>query len=248
VERTKNCPEPELLSLHAFGLLEPSDCDRVERHLSTCPACRVDVAALADTLGALALAAPVETPSPDLRVRVLRTIDQSRGTLRRPARPLHIPMWSLGLAVAAVIMAIGLITYRESPSPHFRAIQQAVADAKRQGARVMALEGTKDAPKARGEMYVVGSSGGQSRVVVAVEGLAEPSGEGVYCLWLIKNGKRSVGGWVTVDSSGKGGLVFDTAEAFDTIGVTLEPDADYHSGPGGQLVPRGPKVLGVPQV
>lgn len=245
---TNTCPEPELLSMYGLGMLEQREHDRVEQHISACWKCRAEIASVADTLGTLALTVPIETPDPALKTRVFKAVDQVQRSPAQSPRRFRLPLWSLGLAVAALIMAIGLSTYREVPSAHYRAIQQAVTNAKRQGANVVALEGTKDAPKARGEMYVVRGGTGDRRVVIAVEGLAQPPGDGVYCLWLIKDGRRSVGGWVTVDQNGKGGLVFDTNESFDTVGVTLEPDPDYDSGSGGQIRPRGPKVLGIPQI
>lgn len=249
MEEGKRCPDSELLSMHALGMLQQGEQQRVVHHLKSCARCQAEVITLYDTLGALALQAPMKDPPSTLKPRVMAAIDQMTPP-HSVAQPLYRrwSIWGLGLAAAALLTALGLQNMTDRGSKPDQAIQQAVQEAKRQGAMVMALEGTKEAPKASGELYVVDTSGPVKRVVVAVEGLSELSGTQIYCLWLVKDGKRSVGGWVAVNSSGYGGLVFETTESWDTMGITLEPDAEYFRTPYGEMQPRGPKVLGLPTV
>jgi hypothetical protein len=243
----KQCPDSELLSMHALGMLQQVEQHHVELHLTSCARCQVEVATLYDTLGALALQAPMKDPPSTLKPRVMAALDQVAppNAIARPSNR-RWATWGIGLVAAALLTAVGLETMTNRGGKPDQAIQQAVQEAKRQGALVMALEGTNEAPKAKGELYVVDTSGPVKRVIVAVEGLSQLSGTQIYCLWLVKDGKRSVGGWVTVNSSGHGGLVFETTESWDTMGITLEPDTEYLRTPYGELKPRGPKVLGLP--
>lgn len=254
MKAANRCPDSETLSMHALDLLEEGERAGVQLHLAACPRCRAEVDSLSQTLAHLALQARLAEPPPGLKARTMEAIDREDAAERpsnRSAGLIPRRMWIASLAtIAAAIAALvfGLQTFRGPDDGISTAIAQAVSQAKRQGAQVSMLEGTKDAPTARGELYVVNTSAGAMRqVVVSVEGMARPSGSQVYCLWLIKDGKRSVGGWITVDRNGRGGLVFETPIAFESVGVTLEPDPEYYAGDDQQLVPRGPKVLGLPR-
>lgn len=252
MKAASRCPDAEMLSMHALGLLEGTESTAVGHHLAACPRCRAEVGSLSETLAHLALQARPANPPAGLKARTMEAIERSETTDRSAARTTGSTswrVWAASLAVAAATAAaliFGLRFYDGPEEGISAAINQAVSQAKRQGAQVSVLEGTKDAPTARGELYLVSTSAGAMRqVVVSVEGLSRPAGSQVYCLWLIKDGKRSVGGWITVDRTGRGGVVFETPIAFESVGITLEPDPEYYAGDDQQLVPRGPKVLGL---
>lgn len=254
MKAANRCPDAETLSMHALGLLEEGESVGVQLHLAACSRCRAEVDSLSQTLAHLALQARSAEPPPGLKARTMEAIDRADSAGRPSTRPggsIPMRLWIASLATVAAVAAalvFGLQAFRGPGDGVSPAIAQAVSQAKRQGAQVSILEGTKDAPTARGELYVVSTSAGAMRqVVISVEGLARPAGSQVYCLWLIKDGKRSVGGWITVDRNGRGGLVFETPIAFESVGVTLEPDPEYYTGEEQQLVPRGPKVLGLPR-
>ncbi len=247
MEAVNRCPDAEQLSLHALGSLDSNELAAVERHLAVCPGCRRELEGLTDTLASLALRSPLQAPPEGLKSRVMASIDSMQ---QQPAPPMRLTRrwttWGVAAVAAVLVLAFGLYSYSGDVST-YRAVQKAVADAKRQGARVVALEGTKEAPRAQAELYVVDMKGGARRVIVTAEGLTKPTDSQVYCLWLIQNGQRSVGGWITVDRRGRGGLMFDTNIPFDAVGVTLEPEPEYYEDDYGQMVPRGPKVLGTSQ-
>ena len=88
-----NCTElQELAALRALGVLEPSDAARLGASVAHDPEARAEVAALADAAAALAHTAPVQTPPPALRERLLAQIArtpqaQPTGASVPPARP-----------------------------------------------------------------------------------------------------------------------------------------------------------------
>jgi hypothetical protein len=101
--------------------------------------------------------------------------------------------------------------------------------------RVIALEGTEDAPEARGTFY----SGAVTSVLV-LEDLPTLSTNEVYQLWLIpSDGEPIAAGLVRVEERGATMIKIDmdgTAQDFAAVGVSIEPT-------GGSPQPTGPVVL-----
>jgi anti-sigma-K factor RskA len=64
----------EMLAEYALGVLDESEARALEQHLSTCVACRAELAAWHDTASALAFSAGIVEPSPALRSRLLESI------------------------------------------------------------------------------------------------------------------------------------------------------------------------------
>ena len=67
----------DVLPLHALGLLEGAEAGRVEGHLSTCAACRRELAALEATIGLLAFAAPPARPDPAVKRALLARLQDA---------------------------------------------------------------------------------------------------------------------------------------------------------------------------
>ncbi|MCR8634893.1 anti-sigma factor [Paenibacillus radicis (ex Xue et al. 2023)] len=94
-------------------------------------------------------------------------------------------------------------------------------------------------PAAKGHCWIK-QQGQQQQLVVQVNGLRENAGDQAYQVWIVKKGTRFNGGTFRVNDDGSGLLTHDLNPAeseFDTIGITLEPDAVGSK-------PRGKKVLG----
>jgi hypothetical protein len=94
----------------------------------------------------------------------------------------------------------------------------------------------------RGEVYghaFLINKNGKEELVVNVFDFPQTEGKEVYQVWLIDNGHRQSAGVFKPDKEGFGVLTVDTSKfnSFDTIGITLEPDAE-----GKQ--PRGIKIVG----
>jgi len=80
----------ELLGAYVLDQLSASDRSAVADHLTTCPACRAEVAELEPVVSALLLLDPTASgdaaPPPDLGARVLQMVDAHRRTAARHSR------------------------------------------------------------------------------------------------------------------------------------------------------------------
>lgn len=113
---TNTCPKsPEwkdqLLDAALTGIASAA----LEEHLSNCPACTAELAALrtrrAQMDALLPLVAQSAEPSPDFRARVLTAAQAADETKRSPSH-----FWQLAGAAAAivVVLAVGLTLYRRA--------------------------------------------------------------------------------------------------------------------------------------
>ena len=240
-------PVDELLPLHALGALETADHDAVERHLESCGKCGQEYAAWRETAACLAVAAPVAIPTAALRGRVLAAAAR-QGRLT-PWPPLHIrgegvakpgvrrPWWALAAAAVLLItLTLGwrvLATFGEIE--HLRADNRQLVDevqrrptwsslATSAAARMEELHGTEAAPHAVGVLLFDPS---ERQGLVVVYGMP-PLSEGVYQLWLIRQGTGVSGGVFGVDGRGNGRLVVESPEPlerYESVGITAEPMA-----------------------
>ena len=74
----------DLVDAYALGALEPDEVDAVERHLDHCPDCQELAQTARDTAERMLLTAPVVSPPPELRQRVLARIRAERAQSRPP--------------------------------------------------------------------------------------------------------------------------------------------------------------------
>jgi anti-sigma-K factor RskA len=103
-----NCEEAqELLDAHSLGALEKPEARRVEKHLSSCPNCRLLHRQAVETTALLALAAPLRRASPALRLRLRQRV-LPRSALRWFPAPR--PSWATAAAMLAVI-SLGALTW-----------------------------------------------------------------------------------------------------------------------------------------
>jgi|GEM_PF-1321944 len=105
--------------------------------------------------------------------------------------------------------------------------------------REVALRAVSPAPAAGAGSVWLLRQNEATQVVLRVSGLPATQNGQSYQMWMVRSGKRWSCGTFQVDPSGNGALLYQmkSEAGFDSIGITLEPDAS-----GKQ--PRGPKVLG----
>ena len=102
---------------------------------------------------------------------------------------------------------------------------------------VKGLEGTPEAPDAKGMMFL---SATRTNALVVVFGLPPMAGDKTYQLWLISDGTRVSGGMFTVNERGYGMAAVEAPvplKSYKSVGVTDEPK-------GGSAWPTGKKVMG----
>jgi anti-sigma-K factor RskA len=208
----------ELSAAYALDALDPHEREEFEAHLSTCEACRADVAAFTSTAAALAYAVPPVALPDRLRGDILRRAREDRpaaSVLPFRRRRIEVAL-SAGLAVAAaaaIVLAVwagslhGKVGQERSA---LRAREQAVAILGDPLASRRALQG------AGGELVVDRSGSG----VLVMQGLAAPPPGKTYEAWVIKGGETAPAG---LFSNGQAVLLTRAVGRGAVVAVTVEP-------------------------
>lgn len=118
VDHTRECGGD--VAAYALGALDDAETDAFRAHLQTCAVCRDELASFRAVVDALPMSAPQHAAPPDLRRRLMRTVEgearaatragRGRTAGRRASRwSLARPVLGLGAALAvAVAVVIGL--------------------------------------------------------------------------------------------------------------------------------------------
>jgi anti-sigma factor RsiW len=237
-----------MLPAYAFGALESDERIGVDRHLATCPVCRAELATYLMVVDSLGAAAPLETPPPALKARVLaaatgQVVPGERVPQPGVNQPAPIPVGSTGrsnrlgyllsaasilLLVATAVLAILLervnddrdqaVAAREQLASYFSAGGQAVAMTSLEAASWDSWEGHGTLLSAPGKP-----------TVVVVAGCPPSTDERVYRVWVALGDDRTGVGEITVDDSGYGWMTVEAPEAldnYDQLGVTVVTNGD----------------------
>lgn len=245
----------DLLPGYALGILDAEDLLKVSRHLPQCATCRKELSTYTQTVDQLALAAPLRTPPPDLRARVIRRVAGNAATepmvksLPRQAGPPHetkrlglfdwlssliSPRLGWALGALAVILLLFLTINNVLLWQRINALQ---AQAPGGTAHIVNLAGTQNAPQATGYVLVFE---GNNYGTLTVDNAPQLEANQQYQIWLIKDGKRTSGGVFDVSDEGYGVLEIVANQPlmnYQSFGITIEPK-------GGSPAPTGKKVLG----
>lgn len=218
---------------YVLGALEPEELEAFRAHLASCAACREEVATLQPVAEALPASAPRLTAPADLRRRVIEAAraepkDAEQGTAERDQPPLRAararrrwrrvpsPAAAIAGALAAALVAVGLVELASSGSSGTRVIQASVRGTGTAELRVTA---------GRGELVVSHFP-------------SPPSGH-IYQVWLERGhgapSPTSTLFSVTNSGSGEVGLVGDLRGVSEVL-VTAEPA-------GGTLVPTTAPII-----
>jgi anti-sigma-K factor RskA len=229
----------DLIPAYALGSLNRAEAIQVQEHLLTCSACRNELQAYEAVVGQLALAAPDAEPPQELKERLLDRVqphDSSSGKMRQRAWWEQLadlfrhtaPFWGLASLALMLVFGINNLMLRQQ----LRETQ--INQVRMQTVR---LDGTQAAPEATG-ILVLSLDGEHGTLIV--DRLPTLDEEHQYQLWLIKDGRRTSGGLLSVNSKGYGALWVsspDPLSSYPDFGITIEPT-------GGSPGPTGDKVLG----
>jgi len=227
----------DLLPAYVLNSLEAEEAQRVEAHLSSCLICRNESNAFRLVTAQLSFAAPLATPSPDLKnrltERVQATRPEPRPVAQAPARSWSerlLPAWSFAsLFLIFALAGFNLFLWQ-------RFSQREVATSAG-GMRAVPLSAAEPSSRATG--YVLISADGDSGALV-VDGLPPLGKSQQYQLWLIRDGQRISGAIFSTDERNYGGTRIRAPRSlldYSAVGITIEPA-------GGSPQPTGPKVLG----
>src|SRR5215204_2435341 len=199
----------DLLGPYVMGALEPHEEREVEDHLERCASCREEARELRLAHERLAdLAYNVESPPPDLKVRVVARIP------RREARR-RVPSWVTAVAAAFCVLAVLAVLLTPDL---FGGGALASAD----------LSPTDRAPEAGGEVSIRGV-GENMEMRLEAWGLPPCKREQYYELWLVEDNDRVSAGSFTVGQSGRVDVRLNVpsfAGSYPKVGVTAEYDKD----------------------
>ena len=250
----------DLLPGYALGSLDEEDLLQVARHLPHCVSCRNELSSYWITVDHLAFAVPLRNPPPGLKGKILQRVevysDPAASAFRQPvadnrseaeAPPTPVG-WSLsgflrsltvhplGLALgSAVVLVIVLLLL--SNVLLWNQVNELQAQLPGKHVRIVQLTGTENAPQAQGYLMIFPE---ENYGTLVIEDAPELDPGYQYQLWLIRDGKRTSGGVLSVNEQGYGTLQISADQAlnnFPSFGVTVEPA-------GGSPGPTGEKVLG----
>ena len=221
-----------LLAAYALDALDSDELALVQAHLSSCAACRRELASYLRVTDAMALraaegSAPPSPPPSVLEQRIIReaSLVKARTSLGRARR------WNRGFAVAAaalILLLAGGNVAQWTSSLQFQA--------RTRGLVTVALTGVGSHHDAYGTIVV---DLDDSEGVLAVCGLSKLGPGWRYQLWLKKDGATMSGGLFSVNDDGYGSLLIKVPGGFKdfrTFGISIEPAE-------GSVVPQGPRVL-----
>jgi anti-sigma-K factor RskA len=262
----------EALPEYALGLLPADQAALVERHLRECPACRRELAELAETVGLLAYATPPARPGPEVKASLLarlparygadeagRPADAASSPLL-PARPASLAAGAfrrrLVAALAAAAVLAALLGWNV-------ALQRQLGEARRQNAALLAQ--AAQAAEERQIAHLL-TSPGYAHALTESELTPRPVGyiytdpasdvglvlayrmpplapDQRYQLWLIlPDGARENGGLFGVDPAGNGQMVVRAPRPLGSYRAVGITAEPRDGSPTGG--PTGPRVVG----
>lgn len=242
-----DCQEfAELSGAYALGALTPEEQQRADEHLAHCPDCQRTLQELQSVVQYLPLAAPAAQPSPQVKKRLLQTIESSeasrQATLKRNQRILrqrHRASWSIRLAAIAAVLLIGLLGAMTAWNI---SLQQQLShlSAQYQQASPVAytIRGTSASSEVTGELLYFPQ---QHITALVIHGLPQLEGAHVYQGWLIQNKHPESIGLLNVHDGTATVSFQGNITGYDTAAVSIEPGPlPSSTTPRGQIVAVSP--------
>ncbi|MGR3762739.1 anti-sigma factor [Rossellomorea sp. NS-SX7] len=216
--------------------LNESDKEAFEKHLESCSDCREALSELRQLNEYLPYASEPIDPPQGLEERVFAQIEgnhQDSVTPFRKEKPRKRWIFPSVAAVLALSLLGNAYMFTQIQQEE-EIVEQATIDQVTQYVELAAVKGN-----AKGTASII-KQGEQSSLVVQASQLQDLSQEEVYQVWLIKDEKPQRAGTFVTGQDGKGSVVFKLNEEFakedwDTVAITLEPDADSQL-PQGDIV------------
>ncbi|WP_406685764.1 anti-sigma factor domain-containing protein [Rossellomorea vietnamensis] len=219
------------------GHLSELEKAQFEKHLKSCPQCQEELHELEQLMDYMPFASDVVEPPKDLEDRVMAGIlgeEKRTANVEPPAKKKKKTWFLPSIAAALFLSLIGNAYLFSQLEGQDEFVEQATIDQVVQYVDLAAVNGN-----ARGTASII-KQGAQTSMVVQASELQELSNEEVYQVWLIKDDQPERAGTFVTSKDGKGSVVFKFNEEFtkkdwDTVAITLEPDANSQL-PQGDIV------------
>lgn len=228
----------ENLEMYAVGGLNPEERAEFERHLQECSACAEELVELIALVDLLPMASePVPVPD-GMKARVLEHVLGESSVQPSSAKVTRIRPWLVG-GLSAAVLILGVYSY--TLKQNVNELQSRISLLNRpaeavQVNNVVELSSTAKEIVAKGLATIVIDAKG-THLLVQAEQLPELKNNQAYQVWLIKGKETPVNAGTFLTHNGTGGLYYTfDPNSYDTIAITLEPDAHGDK-------PRGTPVL-----
>jgi anti-sigma factor RsiW len=204
--------------------LNESDKEAFEEHLESCSVCQEALNELQQLNEFLPYASEPVDPPEGLEDRVFASIE-GRVNVTPFRREKTRKRWIFPSVAAVLALSLLGNAYMFTQIQKEEEIaEQATIDQVTEFVELAAVKGN-----ATGTASII-KQGEQSSLVVQASQLQDLSQEEVYQVWLIKDEKPQRAGTFVTGKDGKGSVVFKLNEEFakedwDTVAITLEPDA-----------------------
>jgi anti-sigma-K factor RskA len=223
----------DLKDSYVLGALPEEERLEFEQYLVAHPDLQAEIEELSTIAGLLAFSVREQEPSPELRRKIMDTVEAEAVHPAEPApsragrRSWLAGMWEavgvrdLALAVAAVLV-IGLFSWSMLLQGEVRDLQGRVQSlqSEPQGPQMIALEGAGTEQGARAELLTLE---GDRAVLVAENMPPVPEGK-TYQIWVIKGDTPQPSGLFEPRGDSVAAVVENPVEGADAVAVTVEPE------------------------
>ena len=222
----------DLKDAYVLGALPEEECLEFEQYLAAHPDLQAEMEQLSAVAGLLAFSVREQEPSPDLRRRIMDTVEAEAVQPRTSQRRSWLSrLWEavgprdLALAAAAMLV-IGLFSWSMLLQGEVRDLQgrvqslQSQPQDQSQGPQMIALGGTGTEQGVRAELITLE---GDRAVLVAENMPPAPEGK-TYQIWVIKGDTPKPSGLFEPKGDSIAAVVENPVEGADAVAVTVEPE------------------------
>jgi anti-sigma-K factor RskA len=216
----------DLKDAYVLGALPEEERLEFEQYLVAHPDLQEEVEALGAVAGLLAFSPQEQEPPPELRRRIMATVEAESVHPHTSRRSWLAGLWEavgirdLALAAAAMLV-IGLFSWSMLLQGEVRDLQGRVQSlqSQPQGPQVIALGGVGTKQGARAELVTLE---GDRAVLVAENMPPVPEGK-TYQIWVIKGDTPQPSGLFEPKGDSIAAVVENPVEGADAVAVTVEP-------------------------
>ena len=220
----------DLKDAYVLGALPEEEHLEFERYLLAHPDLQSEIGELGTVAGILALSVSEQEPPPELRRRIMATVE-AEAHPDTSRRSWLAGLWDavglrdLALAAAAVL-AVGLFTWGMLLQGEVRDLQgrvqslQSQPQDRSQGPQMIALGGAGAEQGARAELITLK---GDQAVLVAENTPPAPEGK-TYQIWVIKGETPEPSGLFEPRGDSVAAVVENPVKGADAVAVTIEPE------------------------
>jgi anti-sigma-K factor RskA len=217
----------DLKDSYVLGALPEEERLEFERYLVAHPELQAEVEDIGAVAGLLALSPREQEPPPELRRRIMATVEAEAAHPDTSRRSWLAGLWEavgardLALAAAAVLV-VGLFSWSMLLQGEVRDLQGRVQSlqSQPQGPQMIALGGAGTKQGARAELVTLE---GDRAVLVAENMPPVPKGK-TYQIWVIKGDTPKPSGLFEPKGNSIAAVVENPVEGTDAVAVTVEPE------------------------